>query len=286
MYLKASLFKRHLFYKKNINSFKKVICFGNLPPSVRLNAEVYTYFQQRLFLSIPENIILKQKILLCFKSIIFKYLHKYTDSWIVQSSTIQNELSERFKKINKEKVLVLPFYPEFKLNDSTQKVKNRYGFLYVSSGESYKNHILLLRAFEKIYKKYKVGQLHLTIDNQYQELNSIIKNLVEDGCPIVNHGYVDRKRLEQIYEENTFCIYPSLTESFGLGIIEAIDKGCKIIGADLPYTYSVCEPSLSFNPYKQESIYASIEKAMLYNLPPTTKKVSNKINEIIKLLKE
>lgn len=285
-YLKANLLNRHRFYKKNINSFTKVFCFGNLPPSTKLHAEVYTYFHQRLFLSVPKNINFKQKGLLYIKTIIFRYLHKYTDKWLVQSSSIKDELLEFNKNIKTGNILITPFYPEFKINELSMATRNRYGFVYVSSGERYKNHIRLLHAFKKVYQEHKLGELHLTISNEFQELILIINDLVEKGYPIINHGFINRVDLEKIYEENTFCIYPSLTESFGLGIIEAIDKGCKIIGADLPYTFSVCKPSLIFNPFLEESIYAALEKAIIKDSPSTVKKTSNKINELIELLKK
>ena len=42
-YLKASIIKRHIFYRENKELFSKVLCFGNLPPFSRLNIEVYTF---------------------------------------------------------------------------------------------------------------------------------------------------------------------------------------------------------------------------------------------------
>ena len=54
----------------------------------------------------------------------------------------------------------------------------------------------------------------------------------------------DRLTLQKEYLSSEFLMFPSLTESFGLGLIEAIECGCKVIGADLPYTYEVCEPHL------------------------------------------
>ena len=60
-YLMGSMLKRHQFYLKNRKSFSKVLCFGNFPPPIRLNAKVYTYFHQKFFLEIPSEIPFKQK---------------------------------------------------------------------------------------------------------------------------------------------------------------------------------------------------------------------------------
>ena len=81
-------------------------------------------------------------------------------------------------------------------------------------------------------------------------------------------------------------IYPSLAESFGLGIVEAIDNGCNVIGADLPYLYEVCNPSIVFKPADIKSIYNSLCTSLNDEYPKTTKKITNEIITLIKLLKD
>ena len=46
LYITGSIFKRHLFYLKHKESFKKVLCFASIPPSINLKCSVYTYFHQ------------------------------------------------------------------------------------------------------------------------------------------------------------------------------------------------------------------------------------------------
>ena len=54
-FLKANFLKRQKFYLENKSRFTKVLCFGNLPPNISLNAEVYTYFHQLIYLNIPKD---------------------------------------------------------------------------------------------------------------------------------------------------------------------------------------------------------------------------------------
>ncbi len=97
--------------------------------------------------------------------------------------------------------------------------------------------------------------------------------------------FVNRSQLSQWLKSSEYLIYPSLAESFGLGLIEGIENGCKIIGADLPYTYEVCDPSIIFNPKEQESIYNALVISLENNTKDSIPKISNKINQLMNLLK-
>lgn len=283
-YLKASLLKRHHFYLKNRKSFSKILCFGNLGPSLQLDAEVFTYFHQKLFLEVPNDIAFKQKVSFKIKTIIFKILNNNVDFWIVQTQAMKDSFLAKSSKINKEKILLIPFYPSLK-NGSTENRK-RESFIYVSSGSLHKNHLNLLQAFRNFYNNRKVGELHLTIGKEFKELKNLISKMIEEGYPIVNHGFLKRDSLGEIYGKAAFCIYPSLSESFGLGIIEAIENGCGIIGSDLPYTYAVCKPSLVFDPTKVESIVNAFQTAIEKHTQSTDQLVFNEINTLINLLQE
>lgn len=283
-YLEASLLKRHKFYKKKTLNFSKVLCFGNLPPSLKLKAVVYTYFHQKLFLEIPKEIQTKQKIIFHIKALIFKSLQKNTDFWIVQTQVMKNNFLAKTTKLNKEKVLIIPFYPSLKKGTIENRKKD--AFVYVSSGSQHKNHFNLLEAFRKFYDDKKTGELHLTIGDEFKELNNLISKMIAEGYPVINHGFVPRDLLGTIYGKAAFSIYPSLSESFGLGIIEAIENQCDIIGSDLPYTYAVCKPSLVFDPTKIESIAKAFQSALEKNIQPTKQLVFNEIYKLIHLLQE
>ncbi len=104
------------------------------------------------------------------------------------------------------------------------------------------------------------------------------------GYPINNVGFIDREKLTELYLGHEYFIFPSLAESFGLGLAEAIDGGCKIIASDLSYTYEVCEPSLVFNPISINSIQAAIVMAIQNELPCAKKLIENDLSKIMQLL--
>lgn len=281
-YLKGNMLKRHQFYLKNKNSFSKVFCFGNFPPPMRLDAKVYTYFHQRFFLEIPNEIPYTQKIVFKAKILVFKKLQKNTDFWIVQTQAMKDIFLKEAVKIAAQKVSVIPFYSP--LIKSSEGNKKKGVFVYVSSGCEHKNHLNLLEAFCQYYDDKKTGELHLTVENEFKELKDFVDSIINKGYPIVNHCFVSRELLGTIYENADFCIYPSLTESFGLGLIEAIECGCNVIGANLPYTYAVCNPSIVFNPLDVNDLVLAFEKAFEKNIKPTEQLVFNEIEALIAIL--
>jgi glycosyltransferase involved in cell wall biosynthesis len=279
-FVKASMINRHLFYKKYGNLFTKVFCFGNLPPTIQLKIPVYTYLQQRLFISTDGINNLASFIMFKIKCQIFTYLIKNTNEVFVQTNDMRKLFYEKYKN-NSVNIEVIPFYRSRK---TSIKYKKKYSFIYVSSGSEHKNHWRLLEAFKRFYDKHQIGELVLTIDVSFKDLNNQITIDVSKGYPITNIGFVDFSTLLAYYEKSTYCIYPSTSESFGLGIIEAIEQGCKILGADLPYMHEVCKPSAVFNPESVENMIATFERTLKEELPTTELKTSNQINFLIQKL--
>ncbi|TDD98361.1 glycosyltransferase [Flavobacterium cellulosilyticum] len=281
-FLQGNIFKRHHFYKVHKNDFSKVLCFANLPPTIRLNTEVYTYFHQLIYINIPTEFSFLDQVKFRLKRIILKIFAKNTNFWIVQSNLTKNKFGLKFS-FNENLIKVLPFYPHFS-SLNVVSIKNKNSYLYVSNANPHKNHTRLINAFCVFYEKYKIGQLILTVNKYFPEVLALIDLKQKSGYPIKNIGFVNREELEKEYQKSEFLIFPSLTESFGLGLIEGIECGCKIIAADLPYTYAVCEPSVVFDPLKEESIFKAFETSLNYYTNLSTPKINNKINELINIL--
>lgn len=283
IFISNSIFERHFFYQENKCKFSKVICFGNLPPSLRMDAKVFVYFHQRLFLEIPKEFSLKEKIIYGIKQNILNFLKSNADLWLVQSEFIRVELSKKYFSNESEKIIKLPFYPE--LNFSCYNI-NRVedSFLYVSNSSPHKNYYRLIESFCLAYDEVNKGKLTVTVPSTDLNLCSFIQKKIDLGYPIKNVGFIDREKLTELYLSHEYFIFPSLAESFGLGLAEAIDGGCKIIAADLNYTYEVCEPSLVFNPYSVESMKNTIVTAVQDKLPYAKKLIENDISKIMQLL--
>lgn len=285
-FVKAGIVSRFNFYNKHSNKFSKIICFGNLPPLKKYkNKSTFTYFHQTLFLSLPDSFPYLKRILFLLKTAVVYLLKSNTDYWVVQSNHIKNKLSEKFA-LQEDQVLVYPFYPPLVSEVNTHVERRRMSFLYVSNAGPHKNHYKLIDEFVKFYDEYKVGSLTLTIDKSHEDLYFLILSLSDQGYPIYNCGFIPRNMLPEIYKKHEYLIFPSLSESFGLGIVEAVENGCKIIGADLPYLHEVCQPSLVFDPYQKDSIYNALRFICFNNLDDTKQLVYNRVNDFIKRVNE
>jgi len=283
-YLKGDFGKRFLFYFKHKQQFSKVLCFGNLPPNIKLNAEVFTYFQQLLYLNVPKEFSWKIQLKFKSKITILKRIAKNTDYWLVQSNSVKNGLQSKFG-LKYDEIKVLPFYPKFELSNVTI-LREVNTYFYVSNATPHKNHKRLIEVFCRFYDIHSKGKLILTVNSDYLEVLDLISDRQSKGYPIENIGFVDRLTLQKQYLLSEFLIFPSLTESFGLGLIEAIECGCMVIGADLPYTYEVCKPTLTFNPLDEHDFLRVFEDSLnKERLKPSLPKIEDNIKAIINLLR-
>lgn len=284
IYKKASVINRFFFYYKNKEMFTRVFVFGNIPPPVKLQAKVFTYFHNHILLNVPTEFPIIEKIKYKLKVLILFSWKKNTDSWLLQSEILKEQFIQKFKE--RHKVQVLPFYPSLKLTHQEEdNIKDKNTYLYVSNAQENKNHLRLIEAFCQFYDKHYQGKLVLTVSEKFPNILEIISDRKKRGYPILNLGFIKREDLISYYLKSEYVIFPSLAESYGLGIIEGVEFGCKVIGSDLPYTYAVCNPSLVFNPKEIDSIVKAFELSLKSDIPKSELKTSNQIDVLIDYLK-
>lgn len=281
--LKPSLSLRKDFYVKHKKKINKAFILGNVPPPIILrDTLVYTYFHNSILIKTPKEFSLVEKLKYILKVYIVRKYSRNTNYWLVQSDILKKEFIKKFKEV--DKTIVLAFFPELNFDlRGIERINNT--FLYVSNAQANKNHFRLIDAYCKAFDVLKKGKLIVTVNENFPEIIEKINFVKEKGYPIENIGFVDRKTLAKVYMQSEFVIFPSLTESFGLGLIEGVKLGCKIIGADLPYTYAVCKPSLVFNPTNVDSMSSCIQKAMQKEVVDSELKIHNQINDLLNLLK-
>jgi glycosyltransferase involved in cell wall biosynthesis len=282
IFFESTLINRYKFYFTNKLNFSSVLCFGNLPPLTNMDCIVYTYFHQPMYLNIPREFSFQERLLFRVKMIFLNFYKLNSDYWLVQNTLIKNGLNQKYA-IPKEKILLLPFYPNADLI-SLEIYRSRNTFIYVSNGEPHKNHYRLLDAFVFFYDEYKCGELVVTVSPEYLSICKKIKKLVDLGYPITNIGFVRRAELIKNYQRSEYLIFPSLEESFGLGIVEGIECGCKVIGADLPYMHQICKPSITFDAFDCDDIKNAFVKAIHKKEVYTEQLVFNQIDNLIETI--
>ena len=103
-----------------------------------------------------------------------------------------------------------------------------------------KNFDVVLRAVARLSTRHSV-RLTLTLDEREPGYAAIAARIAELGLsPFVrNLGQLDRSRMQGVYDELDVFVCPSLCESFGFPLVEAMARGLPVIGADVPSTRDV-----------------------------------------------
>ena len=218
----------------------------------------------------------KQWLSFWIKRAYIRSLKWHSDEWFVQTSNTANEVI-RHLGVPPEKVKVYPFYKRPQLHGTEQTPAD---FIFAGEYSGSKGHWELLEAWRILHERGFDKSLHLTVSRGEGFLNQVEK-AVKSGVKVVNHGHILAEELAALYQQSRATVYPSFNESFGLGLVEAMEAGCDVIAADRPYVYSICEPSEVFDPKSPQSIAEAILKYETGNSPRTKQIVKNCINEMI-----
>lgn len=249
-------FARAAFYRKHRQRLERVFCFGNVPPPVRLRGHVMVYFHNMLLCHPVPEIGLRDRWLAAMKMKYIRLISQNADLFMVQSPSVRASLARHLPP--SARIIEMPFYalpashnPEPK--DGRERW-NRYA--YVSNAYAHKNHAILMDAWERLARRGIYPELHLTVSDLSPQLGAKLERVRALGGRIINHGFTE---VAKIYQNCGYQIYPSLMESFGLGLIEAAEAGCAVLASELPFVHQVVRPFSTFDPKSP----AQIEEVVL-----------------------
>ncbi len=136
--------------------------------------------------------------------------------------------------------------------------------IYLSVLRHHKNHLTLLHAFAKIVQTQPEARLLLTVDEQTAPCPDTALLLVQVRTLARQLGLAERvvwlgqltpDEVAYALSQSDLLLFPSLAESFGLPLAEAMAAGCPIAAADLPYAHEVAGPAAEFfNPHDAHAI--------------------------------
>ncbi|HVY27469.1 MAG TPA: glycosyltransferase [Polyangiaceae bacterium] len=110
---------------------------------------------------------------------------------------------------------------------------------YVGSAQPHKSLDTLLAAFAELRADSPELQLELTLPR-----GSVPE---QPGAKAV--GRLERREVRALLARASILVMPSLAETVGLPLLEALDMGCNVVAADLPYAREVCgNAALYFRP--------------------------------------
>lgn len=247
---------RARFYKEHGKRHGRVLCFGNVPPPVRLEADVAVYFHNVLLCEPIAEIGRRRRWLSAIKMAYIRLMSRNADRFLVQSPAVKSALANRLPAATE--IIELPFYPSRPSGaGDTSDCPGRWNrYAYVSNAYAHKNHVTLLEAWERLACRGVYPELHLTVSGDHPQLYAKIEKLRAKGGLVVNHGFTEAAK---VYGACGYQIYPSLAESFGLALVEAAEAGCAILAADRPFVRQVVNPLATFDPHSA----AAIEQVVL-----------------------
>jgi glycosyltransferase involved in cell wall biosynthesis len=183
---------------------------------------------------------------------------------ITPTKTVKKQLTTLYGQTYGEKII--PIYEgvdrslqKAEANISLSKIFKQQYFLYVGNFYPHKNVEILIRAFRKIINKHK---LILVGPNDYfaKRLFQLIHESHQDNRILFYHN-ATFEDLKFLYSHAEALIHPSLSEGFGLPLLEASYCNCPVIGSNIEvFKELLSEEYLSFDPRSEEDLINKIQQ--------------------------
>jgi glycosyltransferase involved in cell wall biosynthesis len=124
-------------------------------------------------------------------------------------------------------------------------------FLYVGNDPAYKNLGILPRAMRMVRKRRPNAVLFATLPARHPLGET-------PGMEML--GRLSRSALHEAYRLASALVMPSLVETAGLPMVEAMSCGAPVIAADRPYAHDVCgHAALYFDPADASALARRLE---------------------------
>jgi len=149
-----------------------------------------------------------------------------------------------------ERIIVVPHGPGLVAEGAARRLRADaavWEIGYVSKFGVQKNFDVVLRAVAVLARRHAL-RLTLTLDESEPGFAAIAARIAELGLgPVVrNLGEMDRGRMQSVYDELDVFVFPSLCESFGFPLVEAMARGLPVVGADVPSTREIGAAAIDY----------------------------------------
>jgi glycosyltransferase involved in cell wall biosynthesis len=189
----------------------------------------------------------------------------------VQTAAMREQMI-RYAPILRERIHVIP--SGYRTKETRPDIRNekkdlidnalKPRLIYVTHPSEHKNHDALIKAMPQILQHFPSTQLLLTLENEHMP-NSRYKMFIEEisaaaqalnvNSSLVWLGILKPDEVTYALENSDLMVFPSLAESFGLGLVEAMAAGCPVAASDLTYAHDVAgDAAVYFDPHNPQSI--------------------------------
>ena len=260
--LKSNFISRVLTdFKLRSQSFDNVIYLGSIPPIFKLKAKT-TYLLFQNINIIPNTLYPSFFFKLDFiRYLVFFYGKNNVDIFLTMNLITYKYLINYKNRVQKIQQVDIGVFDKFNKNiniNLNRKIK--YDFIYPASGLKHKNHNLLIKSLIILSHLNIYPSIVFTLtDNEYDLLN--IKNIKnKHNLKIFNFRTFERKKFYHLLKKSRALIYPSISESLGLPLLEANHFGLDILTSNLSFAQDYNISKYTFNPLDSFSIAKTIHK--------------------------
>lgn len=235
-----------------------------------------TYFFDWAYLVVPESPIwdkmsMLDRFLRVLKLNLIKFFIRNNSRIIVQSRDMfvrMNDLLEKKRVTNCSiDILFTPVnFENSDLFDPNISLKiTSSDFVYIASCGPHKNFEIIPEVIINLSNVVTDFRICLTVEHSSPIVKSIYEILQPLGLShhFINLGPLNRIEVESVLRNCGGLLYPTLLESYGIPLVEAMTCNCPIIASDFSFIRSVCgETPFYFNPLDA----TSISDAILYKI--------------------
>lgn len=183
---------------------------------------------------------------------------------------IQKALQIKFQKI---KAVYNAYNQKFRIiedNEVLEAIREKYNLpnsfiFFLGNKAPKKNMKRVLEAYAKYCQEVEQPIELVVAESSEQDLKKILTEINQPNllANIVLTGYVRHDELPAIYNLATLFLYPSLRESFGIPIIEAMACGTPVITSNTSAMPEVADDAaMLVNPFDVDAIANSIKKIL------------------------
>jgi len=247
--------------------------FTNIPLVTTLHDIIY--MERSYYNILTGSATTYQKFGNVYRKLIVPHIVKKSDKIITVSNFEKKRIAAFFNiaKDNRLEAVYNGVSTHFKpISDETalNSVKEKYHlpddfFFFLGNTDPKKNTKGTLKAFSDFLKQSKSDYKLVMLDYDTKELKKLLDEIGDKQ--LMNHivltGYVVNTDLPAIYSQSTIFLYPSLRESFGIPMLEAMACGVPVITSNTSSMPEVSGGAAHIvDPYKPEEITEGMLKIL------------------------
>lgn len=174
------------------------------------------------------------------------------------SQTVAKFYPTATKKVVVSKEGIAPLYEASLKQALPQEKRIKKQLVYTGSLYPHKNLKLVIQALRKL-PKYKL--LIVCARNLFQDQIQAFVSKYKVKKQVVFLGYIDDKKLIELYEQSMALVQPSLSEGFGLTGVEAMAAHTGVLASDIPVFREIYQDAaIFFDPHDPASFVESVKK--------------------------